>query len=80
MCAGYISYFKGGNPTAYPRKKIIIYKHSMESYQADNYIRTVNNEISSELKMLEARGMKKSGRIQDILIKILTKKGIRNIH
>ena len=75
MCAGYISYFKGGNPNAYPRKRIIIYKHSMESYQADNYVRTVNNEISDELKKLEAQGIGRSGRVQDILIKILTKRG-----
>jgi len=70
MCAGYISYFKGGNPNAYPQKKIIIYNHDMSGEQADNYIRTVNREIEEEQKKEQ-----KGTRIQDILIKILTKTG-----
>ena len=37
MCSGYISYFKGGNPLAYPRKKTIIMKHQMEDYQYIQY-------------------------------------------
>ena len=33
MCSGYISYFKGGNPVAYPKRKTTVMYHRMEDYQ-----------------------------------------------
>ena len=29
MCSGYVSYFKGGNPRAYPYKRVILMNHQM---------------------------------------------------
>jgi len=37
MCSGYISYFKGGNPIAYPYKKTTVMLHQMDTYQYDKY-------------------------------------------
>ena len=49
MCAGYVSYFKGGNPMAYPYKRIIILQHKMASYQKDRYA----GALVSDLKKRE---------------------------
>jgi superfamily II DNA or RNA helicase len=48
MCSGYISYFKGGNPLAYPRKKTIIMKHRMEDYQYEQYKLALRKEIEKD--------------------------------
>jgi hypothetical protein len=48
MCSGYVSYFKGGNPLAYPRKKTIIMKHRMEDYQYEQYKLALRKEIEKD--------------------------------
>jgi superfamily II DNA or RNA helicase len=50
MCSGYISYFKGGNPLAYPRKKTIIMKHQMEEYQYTQYKIALVSEVEKDQK------------------------------
>lgn len=48
MISGYISYFKGGNPKAYPYKKTILVKHTMESYQYDAYKLALQKEVDTD--------------------------------
>jgi hypothetical protein len=48
MCSGYVSYFKGGNPLAYPRKKTVIMKHRMEDYQYEQYKLALRKEIEKD--------------------------------
>ena len=48
MCSGYVSYFKGGNPEAYPYKKTIIMNHSMNPYQYSAYKKMLLLEIEKE--------------------------------
>ena len=55
MCSGYISYFRGGNPNAYPRKKIIYMDHLMTGNQASVY----DIVYADEKRHQEAKG--KSG-------------------
>ena len=48
MCNGYVSYFKGGNPEAYPYKKTIIMNHSMNPYQYSAYKNMLLKEIQKD--------------------------------
>jgi hypothetical protein len=48
MCSGYISYFKGGNPEAYPYKKIILVHHQMETYQYSEYKKALFKEVERD--------------------------------
>ena len=48
LCSGYISYFKGGNPEAYPYKKIIIMHHSMNPYQYNAYKIKLISEVTKD--------------------------------
>ena len=50
MCSGYISYFKGGNPEAYPYKKVILMNHAMQPYQYSEYKRELVKEIDKDKK------------------------------
>jgi hypothetical protein len=50
MCSGYVSYFKGGNPEAYPYKKIILMNHKMESYQYSEYKKALFKEVERDQK------------------------------
>jgi len=50
MCSGYISYFKGGNPEAYPYKRVILMHHQMESYQYSVYKNALIKEVERDLK------------------------------
>ena len=45
MCSGYISYFKGGNPEAYPFKKTVLVHHSMNPYQYSKYKIALIDEV-----------------------------------
>ena len=53
ICSGYISYFKGGNPIAYPYKKTTIMYHKMEEYQYNRYKEKLEKEVqrSQRLKL-----------------------------
>jgi superfamily II DNA or RNA helicase len=50
MCSGYISYFKGGNPVAYPYKKTTVMYHEMEQYQYDEYKKVFLKEVQRDIK------------------------------
>jgi superfamily II DNA or RNA helicase len=49
MCSGYVSYFKGGNPEAYPFKKTILVEHSMNPYQYSIYKKALLAEVQLDL-------------------------------
>ena len=56
MCSGYISYFKGGNPEAYPYKRVVIMHHPMENYQYSIYKAALFKEVERDQKnKLESR-------------------------
>lgn len=48
MISGYVSYFKGGNPEAYPYKKTTIVHHSMNEYQYEQYLGSLLKEIEKD--------------------------------
>ena len=48
MCSGYVSYFKGGNPAAYPYKKTIVMLHSMDNFQYSQYKEALIKEIQKD--------------------------------
>ena len=50
MCSGYVSYFKGGNPVAYPYKKTILMFHTMEEYQYTLYKEKLIEEVKEDIK------------------------------
>jgi hypothetical protein len=56
MCSGYVSYFKGGNPNAYPYKRIIIYKHYMGDYQYSKYKQALINEVDRDKELTKDLG------------------------
>ena len=58
MCSGYVSYFKGGNPEAYPFKKTILMEHSMNPYQYTVYKKALLAEVQRDLET-GASGMNK---------------------
>ena len=45
MCSGYISYFKGGNPEAYPYKRVILMNHQMDQNQYSAYKNALFKEV-----------------------------------
>ena len=48
LSAGYVSYFRGGNPNAYPYKRIIILEHKMASIQKEQYINALRSDIKKD--------------------------------
>ena len=46
MCSGYLSYFRGGNPRAYPEVNVYYRYHTM----SENQLSVYTNELSNELK------------------------------
>ena len=48
MCSGYVSYFKGGNPIAYPYKKTTVMLHSMNEYQYSQYKTALIKEVKKD--------------------------------
>ena len=50
MCSGYISYFKGGNPEAYPYKKTTVMHHTMNPYQYSMYKDALIDEVDDDRK------------------------------
>ena len=51
MCSGYVSYFKGGNPNAYPYKRIIVMEHKMPSTQKGEYIKALASDVAKDKSM-----------------------------
>ena len=48
LSSGYISYFRGGNPNAYPYKRIIIMEHQMASKQKEQYIEALRSDVKKD--------------------------------
>jgi hypothetical protein len=48
LSAGYVSYFRGGNPTAYPYKRIIIMEHKMAAKQKEMYIDALSSDMEKD--------------------------------
>ena len=48
MCTGYVSYFRGGNPNAYPYKRIITLEHKMPRFQKDGYLRSLASDSEKD--------------------------------
>jgi superfamily II DNA or RNA helicase len=50
MTSGYVSYFKGGNPEAYPYKKTVIMHHPMSIYQYTSYKSALISDVEEQIK------------------------------
>ena len=48
ICSGYVSYFKGGNPNAYPYKRIITLEHSFTAQHKLEYINALRSDVSKD--------------------------------
>ena len=48
ICAGYVSYFKGGNPNAYPYKRVITLEHTFSVQHKAEYISALKSDISKD--------------------------------
>ena len=51
LCSGYVSYFRGGNPNAYPYKRIINLEHRMPSFQKSQYIKSLRSDIKKDTSL-----------------------------
>ena len=65
MTSSYVSYFKGGNPEAYPYKKTIVMHHTMDPYQYSIYKEALIKEIEKD----KENGI---GDREDFLIKFIS--------
>ncbi len=50
ICSGYVSYFKGGNPNAYPYKRVISMEHTFSAQHKAEYISALKSDISKDKK------------------------------
>ena len=48
LCSGYISYFKGGNPNAYPYKRIITLEHVFSAQHKSEYLAALRSDVSKD--------------------------------
>ena len=48
LSSGYVSYFRGGNPKAYPYKRIITIEHKLPPYQKEQYINALRSDIKKD--------------------------------
>ena len=51
LSAGYVSYFRGGNPNAYPYKRIIIMEHKMAAKQKEMYMEALASDMDKDKNM-----------------------------
>lgn len=49
ICSGYVSYFKGGNPVAYPYKRIIELNHVLDNQHKIQYISSLRKDIVQDI-------------------------------
>ena len=49
ICSGYVSYFKGGNPVAYPYKRIIELNHVLDDLHKTQYISSLRRDIVQDI-------------------------------
>jgi hypothetical protein len=64
ICSGYVSYFKGGNPNAYPYKRIITMEHSFSSQHKQEYIAALKSDLLKDKNF----GNKKIGEYENVLL------------
>ncbi len=50
ICSGYVSYFKGGNPNAYPYKRIITMQHIFSPTHKSAYTQALKSDVSKDKK------------------------------
>tara|TARA_Y100000022_G_C13257111_1_gene380238 strand:- start:194 stop:3136 length:2943 start_codon:yes stop_codon:yes gene_type:complete len=48
ICSGYVSYFKGGNPNAYPYKRIITMEHIFSQAHKSEYINALKSDVTKD--------------------------------
>lgn len=48
ICSGYVSYFKGGNPNAYPYKRLITMEHAFSAQHKLEYIGALRSDVSKD--------------------------------
>ena len=48
ICSGYVSYFRGGNPNAYPYKRIITMEHPFSAKHKLEYINALKSDVSKD--------------------------------
>jgi hypothetical protein len=48
ICSGYVSYFKGGNPNAYPYKRIISLEHPFSPPHKTEYTQALKSDVSKD--------------------------------
>lgn len=53
LCSGYISYFKGGNPNAYPYKRIINLEHVFSLKHKVEYISALRSDLTKDKNFLQ---------------------------
>jgi len=56
LCSGYVSYFKGGNPNAYPYKRIINLEHVFSLKHKIEYISALKSDLSKDKNFLQNSG------------------------
>lgn len=61
MCSGYVSYFKGGNPVAYPYKRVIELYHPLEDDHLKHYIASLKKDVVQDLYRVMAKLNKTGG-------------------
>ena len=54
ICSGYVSYFKGGNPNAYPYKRIITMQHLFSPSHKSAYIQALKSDVSKDTKKIKS--------------------------
>lgn len=48
LCSGYVSYFKGGNPNAYPYKRIITLEHVFSNSHKSEYLDALRSDVKKD--------------------------------
>jgi len=48
ICSGYVSYFKGGNPNAYPYKRVITMEHAFSQNHKSEYIEALKSDVAKD--------------------------------
>ena len=51
LCSGYVSYFRGGNPNAYPYKRVINIEHKMPGFQKSAYVKSLRSDIKKDTNL-----------------------------
>lgn len=66
ICSGYVSYFKGGNPNAYPYKRIITMEHPFSQYHKQDYLEALKSDVSKD-KNFE-KGINENNAYENLLL------------